>query len=145
MCFWFWNKKIKLSCGLKIDENKVKGLPSKEIYEVCLSLMHDEFDHVFDFNTLSGWTLQWGDTLYKNGDGYITLVVSPLGHLCNGSTGGHTCKVAWRGCLHKSAFVHELIHALLKEAGGDLDADHDKKNIWDKEKKINDKLKNVKL
>lgn len=146
MCFWFLDKKIKLNCGLKIDNNKVKDLPTKEIYEAVMVVMCNELGLFFDLNNLSDWVLQWGDSLYKDGNGYRTYVVSPIGNLCAGSTsGGHTCKVAWRGKIHKSAFIHELLHALSKETYKDLDASHSRKDVWEFEKKINNKLKEMSI
>lgn len=47
--------------------------------------------------------------------------------------------VAWRGSFSESAYVHELLHAVLWQDGTE-DREH-KKEIWARENEINDRLR----
>jgi len=132
-----WRSKTKTSFGLKIDWNKVPGLPSKEMHERALTLLvtkcvEQGLQEKVVTSALSRVTVQWWNVMAPSPSTGIlnTVVVGPNGVLYSGLTTGNHCDVAWRGSLARSAFIHELLHRIGLTTGIGGDPDHLSKLLW---------------
>jgi hypothetical protein len=130
-----WNSKTKTSFGLKINDNKVPGLPTKETYERALVLFVEEcakkFDEVKVRQALSSVTVEWWDKIApRPSTGEINTVVVDNNMVYSGLTVGTLCKVAWRGKLWRSAFCHELLHIIGRALLGSDDPMHVNNLLW---------------
>jgi hypothetical protein len=137
---------MKTSFGLKVNTNKVPGLPTIAIYECALSLLVEECAKRFDVNAVkravSSITVEWWDKIApRPSTGELDTVVVDDDNVYSGLTVGTICKVAWRGKLSRSAFCHEILHVVGAVVLGDLDPYHKNGLLWNElEPAINGRL-----
>lgn len=130
-----WRSKTKTSFGLKIDSNKVPGLPTAGVYERALALLVEEcakkLDEAAVRRALSTVTVEWWDKIApRPSTGELNTVVVSDDAVYSGLTVGSTCKVAWRGKLYRSAFCHEILHVVGASVLGDADPNHQSAILW---------------
>jgi hypothetical protein len=130
-----WSSKTKTSLGLKIDYNKVPGLPSKEAHERALTLFIEEcakkFDEAKVRQALSSIIIEWWDKVApRPSTGELNTVVVDNGAVYSGLTIGTLCKVAWRGKMSRSALCHELLHVVGRALLGIDDPYHENPLLW---------------
>jgi hypothetical protein len=144
MCF---NKKIKLSCGCKIDKRKIFCLPSVSEYEQTIEVIIDECVKSLSATpdkikqVLSNITIEWwNDIAPRPSTGELSTVVVDNDVVYSGLTIGNLCKVAWRGKLSRSAFAHEILHVIGRVILSDENANHQNTLLLNLEISINQKL-----
>lgn len=130
-----WGSKTKTSFGLKIDSNKVPGLPTKEAHEHALALLVEECAKKFDAAkvraAIATITVEWWDKIApRPTTGEVNTVVVDGTAIYSGLTVGTVCKVAWRGKLFRSAFCHEILHVVGRALLGDDDPNHQNALLW---------------
>jgi hypothetical protein len=145
-----WSK-IKTSFGLKVDNNKVPGLPGKDIYERALTLFVEEsvkkMSEIEVRKALSTVTVEWWDKIApRPSTGEVDTVVVYNDLVYSGLALGDLCKIAWRGKLWRSAFCHELLHVIGGKIFGTEDPEHSNILLWKElEPAINLRLSNEKI
>ena len=141
-----WTSKTKTSFGLKINYNKIPGLPSQELHERALTLFIEEcakkFDEIKVRKAVASITVEWWDKIApRPSTGELNTVVVDNGVLYSGLTIGTLCKVAWRGKFWRSAFCHELLHVVGYVVLGVDDPNHQNSLLWsDLDDVINNRL-----
>lgn len=132
-----WGKKTKTSSGLKINANKVPGLPDKATHERAIEVLVLECSRLGGMDAdavkkaLSSVTIEWWDRIApRPSTGELNTVVVHDDMVYSGLTLGSTCKVAWRGKIYRSAFCHELLHIIAGAVLGDSDAAHANDLLW---------------
>jgi hypothetical protein len=130
-----WRSKTKTSYGLKIYNNNVPGLPTKEAHEHGIALFIEECSKKFDSakvrSAVASISLEWWDRIApRPSTGELNTVVVDNGSVYSGLTVGTTCKVAWRGKLSRSAFAHEMLHVVGNAVTGLGDPDHKDPVLW---------------
>lgn len=148
----FWKKRTKKTLfGLKVDFNKVPGLPSLDVHEKALSLFVEECSKRFDkqlvHEALSHITIEWWNAIApRPSTGELNTVVVYEDNVYSGLTIGNMCKVAWRGTIARSAFCHEILHIVSDFVFGTRDPYHLNDILWkDLEFNINNCLAKKKL
>jgi len=142
MCF----RKPKTSQGLKIDRRKIPGLPSDDDHSNALKIFVDECKKQFDENkvrdTVKVVTIEWWNNIApRPSTGELNTVVVHNDQIYSGITISTTlCKVAWRGRIFRSAFVHELLHIISWAILNDPNSEHSNQSLQDLEISINKKL-----
>jgi len=127
--------KERTSFGLRIDRNRVPGLPTRKAHEDALTVFVDECAKVFDEaevrRILSLVTVEWWDRIATQpSTGELNTVVVDGNRVYSGLAVGRMCKVAWRGRLWRSAFCHELLHIVGAEILGVPDLLHCDDTLW---------------
>lgn len=145
MCF-----KKKTSQGVKIDRRKIAGLPSDNNHEQAISVIIDGCSKHFDKQkveeTIKNITIEWwSDIAPSPSTGILNTVVTDSGSIYSGLTVGNTCKVAWRGKIFRSAFVHEILHVVGRNILNDEDPYHKNSDLWKIEQEINTTLITIDL
>jgi len=82
---------------------------------------------------INGYTLEWwGVVAVSPSTGVLTTVVIYGDKLYSGLTtfNDSTIRVAWRGRIHRSAFVHEIAHLVGIEAFSVEDREHTLDKLW---------------
>lgn len=130
-----WTSKTKTSFGLKINYNKVPGIPGRETHERVLTLLVEECAKKYDEATvrkaLSSVTVEWWNVIApRPSTGELNTVVVYNDSIYSGLTIGTLCKVAWRGKFWRSAFCHELLHVIGYALFGVDDPDHLDDRLW---------------
>lgn len=131
-----WSSK-KTQAGLRIDRNKVPGLPPSAVHDQAVSVLVDTCaeqglneDNVR--KALRGVTIQWWDYIApRPSTGELNTVVVHDGQVYSGLTIGSKCLVAWRGRIYRSAFCHELLHIIGREVLGNADPEHSLSLLWE--------------
>jgi hypothetical protein len=148
MCF---SRKPKTSQGVKIDRRKIPGLPSDEDHSKALDIFITECVKHFDYSKVQDIvklvTIEWwNDIAPSPSTGKLNTVVVHNGQVYSGLTVSTTlCKVAWRGKIHRSAFVHEFLHIVNWSILGDSDPNHTNDVLRSLEVAINAKLSEINL
>jgi hypothetical protein len=130
-----WSKKTTTQAGVKVDANKVPGLPAQTAYDRALAILLEECVKHFGADpskkALDGVTIEWWDRIAPSpSTGGLNTVVVDNNQIYSGLTVGRTCKVAWRGKIYRSAFCHELLHVVSEAILGDPDAEHANDLLW---------------
>lgn len=121
--------------GLKIERNKIKGLPSLDDHNKALSIFIDEcvnrgLKEKDVLDVLKKLTVQWWDYKYTNSQGINMTVVKYYDGYYSGATVGNLSMVAWRGSIAASAFHHEIMHPVGRKLLNDEDPDHNNDFMW---------------
>jgi hypothetical protein len=130
-----WSKKTKTESGVKVSANKVPGLPGKAAYDRAIDVLIEEcakhMDKAASRKALDGVVVEWWDRIApRPSTGELNTVVVHDDKVYSGLTLGKTCKVAWRGKIHRSAFCHELLHVIAGAVLGDPDPAHVNDLLW---------------
>lgn len=145
MCF-----KKKTTQGVKIDRRKIPGLPSDDDHSKAINVVIDECSKVFDRQkveeSIKKITIEWwNDIAPSPSTGTLMTVVVYNDQIFSGLNIGNMCKVAWRGKIYRSAFVHEILHVIGQDILNDPDGDHNNQQLIDLERSINSVLTSVNL
>jgi hypothetical protein len=110
-------QKSETSQGCRIDRRGISGLPSDDDHSKALDVFIEECKKQFDEtkvrDTIKLITIEWWDDVAPSPTtGQLNTVVVYNGQVYNGLTIGNLCKVAWRGKISRSAFVHEILHVI---------------------------------
>jgi len=130
-----WSSKLKTSLGLKVNANKVPGLPTLASYERALAILIEECAKRLDpsavSKAVSSVTVEWWDKIApRPSTGVLDTVVVDGDAIYSGLTIGTVCKVAWRGKFYRSAFCHEILHVVGAVALNDADPGHVNNLLW---------------
>jgi len=130
-----WSRKTKTAFGVSIAANKVPGLPQQAAHDRALAVLVEEcarhMDEAAVKKSLDGVTVEWWDRIApRPSTGELNTVVVHEDQVYSGLTIGRTCKVAWRGKIHRSAFCHELLHVVAGAVLGDPDPTHSNDLLW---------------
>jgi len=146
-----WRKKITLKCGCTLDKRKIAGLPTDQNHNAALDIFIDECKNKLMSENLLLAVLKkitiewWNDIAPSPSTGVLNTVVTYGDQVYSGLTTDHLCRVAWRGKLYRSAFVHELLHVIGGDILGDPDPNHQNQTLKDLEGSINSRLAQVDL
>lgn len=134
MCF---KKRDKLNYGIQVDRRKIPGLPSIDDCNIAIELLIGNFTLSSIQNSLKNLTIEWwNDFAPSPSTGIINSVVVNNDMVYSGLTIGNICKVAWRGKIFRSAFIHEILH-YIGLVLGDGDPEHKNTKLWDVERIVN--------
>jgi hypothetical protein len=133
------------SQGCKIDRRNISGLPSDYEHSKALDILIKHCKLVFSEtkvrDVLKTITIEWwDDTAPSPSSGELNTVVIYNGYVYSGVTIGNMCKVAWRGKLFRSAFIHEILHVVGNYILYKTNANHDILILYDLENAINKEL-----
>lgn len=138
MCF---RKKDKLNFGIQVDRRKIPGLPSINDCNTAIELLLANFtlaNTTLIQNVFKNLTIEWwNDFAPSPSTGIINSVVVDNDMVYSGLTTGNICKVAWRGKIFRSAFIHEILHFIGVVVLGDGDAEHKNVKLWEIENIVN--------
>lgn len=144
------DNRIALKYGCMLDAHGVPGLPTIEEHNEALDAIVGEAGKLMPSDQVAAAigriTIQWWDILrISPSTGHPTTVVVFDGQPYSGLTVGHLCMVAWRGEIHGSAFVHEIMHVVGGDVLGDWNADHSNETLRGLEASINAGLARIGL
>jgi len=133
------------SQGCKIDRRGIPGLPSNSEHSKALDILiysgRKYFNEVQIRDTLKLITIEWWNTIATNpSTGQLNTVVIYDGYPYSGLTIGNLCKIAWRGKLFRSAFIHEILHVMGTRILGDPNPNHTNETLYNVEIEANKKL-----
>lgn len=145
MCF-----KKKTTQGVKIDRRKIPGLPTDDehskVIDFIIEICSKSFDRQQVEESIKKITIEWwSDIAPSPSTGNLSTVVVYNDFIYNGLTIGNTCKVAWKGKIYRSAFVHEIMHVIGADILNDPNADHSNQQLLSIEREINSKLSSENL
>lgn len=145
MCF-----KKKTTQGVKIDRRKIPGLPTDEehskVIDFIIEICSKSFDRQQVEESVKKITIEWwSDISPSPSTGVLNTVVIYNDLIYNGLTIGNLCKVAWKGKIYRSAFVHEIMHVIGADILNDINADHTNQQLLSIEREINSKLSSENL
>lgn len=138
-----YDRAVSSKFNIVFRGNNVPSVPSVYHLEKALAEFITVCDKSFGvnkcYNALSGITIIWWDKIVPRPvTGELNTAVVYNGIAYSGlTTRDGVCRVAWRGKIFRSAFIHELMHVVAGKLIGDWDENHKIEKVWAVEEEVN--------